>query len=134
MKNVKILLIDDSAALLQHISLLLKAPERTIFKASNLAQALQEFEKQKPDAVICDFILEAGSTGLEVISAIYAVCANLNQPKPPATLLTLGKISDVDQERAKSLNIPVTQKPIRGQEEEFTQEIDYWLRSKVSKS
>jgi CheY-like chemotaxis protein len=125
MKGVKILLLDDSEVMLRHISSLLIRCGATVHSTLTMPEAIEAFLRYKPTVVLADFVLEGGRTGLETIEAIFALCPP--ETKPRAAILTLGKLSDQDKQRAAVLKIALMQKPARGQEEDFTQTIEIWL-------
>ncbi|MEW6058119.1 MAG: response regulator [Bdellovibrionota bacterium] len=132
MKTVKILLVDDSEVMLRHVATLLGQKGLHALLAQNLQTALEVFHRQKPDALLIDFILQAGTTGLGVVSAISAVVERLNATGeslalPPTAVLTRGALTDEDQQKANSLGVRVIQKPSQGKEKEFLQEVEFWL-------
>lgn len=128
-KNLKILLVDDSELVLKHVAALLGSGGWDISTAKNVAEGLESYFKSPPDAVLSDFVLGTGQTGLDLLSAILAARASAdpNAPRLPVALLTLGALSDVDAERAAKMGAPVIQKPARGKEKEFLQNVEFWL-------
>jgi CheY-like chemotaxis protein len=133
-EKTKILLVDDSATVGRHISGLLSNHGYEVYFSMNLANALEDFRKNKPQALVIDFVLEAGQTGLSVITAIFALAEQLNSAKPAekrrpaATLLTMGHLELGDAAEAKKMGVHVLQKPKRGHEADFLQELEFWLR------
>lgn len=124
MKKVKILLVDDSQLVLRHVAMLLSGKGWQVTTAATMAEGLEECLKSPPDALLTDFILDTGQTGLTLISAIFA--AGLAE-KPTAAVMTLGALSDDDQALAARLGCPVLQKPAQGKEKEFLQNVEFWL-------
>lgn len=125
-KKIKILLVDDSDVMLNHVTALLAKDGHQILGKTNLVHAVEGYLRFLPDAVVCDFILE-GNTGLDVLSAIAAALP-AGTPMSPATIMTMGPLSDTDQKRADKMSARVLQKPKRGKEEEFLQNFNFWLR------
>lgn len=128
MKTVQILLIDDSELVLRHVADLLKAEGFMVTTANSTAAGLEAYFKRRPDAILADFVLETGHTGLELISAIFAGVSSIPNGAPAASILTHGQLTAVDQARAATLGIRIIQKPKQGHEQEFIQEIRFWLR------
>lgn len=135
-KNVKILLVDDSEVMLRHVSGLLAQKKWQVITASTMAAGLEAFYRHSPDALLADFVLEGGHTGLETIAAIFALCANAGgvasptgKPlvKPTVAILTQGALSPTDQQKAAALGAPVLQKPVYGKEQDFLMSITLWL-------
>ena len=122
LKNIKILLVDDSELVLQFLSKNLSDQGFTILAAKNLPQAMSFATRNNPTVMICDFILEGGTTGIELLSAILAVS------KLPVALMTHGALSDQDAAKVKEKQIPVFQKPKKGGEREFADTVKYWLK------
>lgn len=127
MKKVKFLLLDDSEMILRHVSKLLNQQGWEVVTAPSMAVALQAYGRHKPDVLLVDFILEGGVTGLQAVSAIFAADPSRAGP-PPAAILTHGQLAPADEQRAGTLGVKVIQKPARGQEAEFVQSVQYWLK------
>lgn len=126
MKKVKILLLDDSQAMVKHISGLLLGSGREVVTALNVDQALEGYQRHKPDAILADFILEGGHSGLEFVTAVFAAA---KEKRPPAAILTVGALSAADEQKAKSIGVAIFQKPTRGKEEDFLQSVGIWLNA-----
>lgn len=126
--SLKILLVDDSEVILRHVGGLLARQGYSVVKASTSAAALEAIVRHRPGAVLVDFVLEAGQTGLQLIPALFAVAEKVGAPKPAAALLTMARLDDADTEAARQLGTRVLVKPRRGKETEFLQELAFWLR------
>lgn len=127
-KNVHILLVDDSALALTHICSLLSDQGFRVTTATSMAEGLSKAFTASANAVLIDFVLDSGHTGLDLISAVFAASAQAKQrQKPAAAILTHGRLSDGDQRRADELAVAVLQKPRQGQEEEFAEKVRIWL-------
>jgi CheY-like chemotaxis protein len=122
LKNIKILLVDDSELVLQFLSKILSDQGFTILAAKNLPQAISYVQRSQPHVVICDFVLEGGATGFEVLTAILAVS------KLPVALMTLGVLSEQDAKRVAEKNIPVFQKPKKGTQDDYIDVVKFWLK------
>lgn len=127
-QNVKILLVDDSEVMLGHVASLLRRAGFTVQTASSMPVALDLFFKHQSEALLIDFILEGGRTGLEVATAVFALCQAGAVKKPHGAILTQGALAPVDQQKAAELGLPVLQKPVFGKEDEFLMSITLWLR------
>jgi DNA-binding NtrC family response regulator len=115
---MKILLVDDSELMRRLISSLLsKRLGWAVSTASSVETAIDAFFKDPPDAVLVDFVLEGGRTGLEILSAILAA-----RPVPSA-ILTTGALTTPDQQTAERLGARLIQKPVQGREDEFLREV-----------
>lgn len=125
--KVKILLIDDSDMMLKHLTNLLKPKGFTLYTAINLKEALENIERYQPHALLIDFVLSDGNTAINVIQAIQALSEEQKLPSPLCAILTQGGISEDDSKKAKKQGIQVLQKPKRGKEQEFLQNIEFWL-------
>jgi CheY-like chemotaxis protein len=121
---VKILLVDDSALMLGYLAQLLTAHGQSVTVAGSAQAALESAAKSRPDAILMDFVLEPGRTGLETLSVIFSL---LGDPRPRAAILTQGGLAPADAKRAAGQGITILQKPVRGQEAEFLRAIDAWI-------
>ena len=122
-KNIQILLVDDSEMVLRHVADLLTTQGFKVTTANSMVAALEAYFKARPDAILTDFVLESGHTGLGLLSAIFAGVS----PQPIAAILTHGLLTAADQARANELGVRVIQKPKQGGEQEFLQEVRFWL-------
>ena len=95
--------------------------------ASSVTESLVLLDRHPCEAILTDFVLENGATGIEVILAIRAV----SQRHTPAAILTQGDLSPEDAVRADKLGAIVFQKPIKTSEEIFATQILDWLQSTV---
>lgn len=123
MKGITLLLVDDSELVLHFLTKILSDQGFTILAAKNLPQAVSFASRNAPHAMVCDFILEGGCTGLELASAVSAVA-----PKLPMMLMTHGPLDKEDADTAALKSIPVVQKPKKGGESEFVDSVKYWLK------
>ncbi|MBI3543813.1 MAG: response regulator [Deltaproteobacteria bacterium] len=128
---MKILLVDDSELMLSYLASLLRkhktAGPLELRSAKSATEALEACAQELPDAILMDFVLEPGRTGLEVLSAILALSKGAKAPR--LAILTQGKLANIDEQRALGLGARVLQKPLRGQEAAFLERIDEWLTS-----
>ena len=123
-EKVKLLLVDDSELMLGYLADLLRKSGYEVFAARNLVDSVGLYGRHRPSVVLSDFVLGANQTGLEVISAIFA----LNEAsRPTAAILTQGALSPMDQKRAEFLSVRVLQKPKRGHEQQFVEEVAEWI-------
>jgi CheY-like chemotaxis protein len=134
-KETKILLVDDSDIMVRHISNLLAKKHIAVIGAKDLGTAVDAFTKEKPTAIIADFVLEGGQSGLEVISAILALGADKYdflddgpKKKTLAAVMTQGALAPADARRAEKLGVPVLQKPVYGNEQDFLMTVVVWLK------
>lgn len=65
----KILLIEDNKDIREELSTLLSLEHFNVLQASNGAEGIEIAEKEKPDLILCDILME-GINGFEVFSTI----------------------------------------------------------------
>ena len=121
----------------RHMSKLLVSKHWEVLTAPDVARAIASYKVHLPQAVLADFVLEQGSTGLQAIEAIFAVHAAVRKAgkatseaiaaRPVAALLTQAVLDDADALHAKKLGVPVIQKPKYGKEHDFLQDVYVWL-------
>lgn len=135
MRKVKILLIDDSELVRKHLSELLSVNDLDVQVAGDLATALESLMKNPVDAILVDFVLGSGTTGMDLISAVFSMPEKLWEPlpRPVAAILTHGSLARHDQTKANDLGVAVLQKPQAGGERQFIEEISYWLKARLPK-
>ena len=121
-----ILLIDDSEIMLRHIENLLVQAGYEVVTASNMAGGLESYLKYKPLAVLTDFILEGGHTGLGLLGAIFSISQN-GSGKIRTAILTTGTLKAEDASRAARQGTQLVQKPVLGEEEAFLRVVAAWL-------
>ena len=123
-KKVKILLIDDSEVVARHITGLLLKENWGVQTASTVPAAIELFKRFTPDALLVDFVLEGGQTGLQLLSSLFS----LSEKRHPAAILVLGPVSPEDEKKVISLGARTIQKPVRGKEQDFLQNVAFWLK------
>ncbi len=131
MGKIKILLLDDSEATLQHISQLLLEKGYEIATASSLEQASNCVQKFNADALLVDHVLGSGLNGLQAIQAILLEFERIwiGKKTPSCALLVRSVLPVKDAELARSQNITVLKKPVMGKDEDFLQEVVFWLKA-----
>lgn len=90
-QGLKVLLIDNDAAILQGMQLLLAGWGCVPVIASNRAQALAALMESEPDIILADYQLDNDETGIEVIQAL---CVQAGRAIP-AALVTADRSPEV---------------------------------------
>lgn len=107
--NRRLMLVDDEADIRESLSTFLRTMGWTVAAGPDQAWATDSFSHGfKPDAVIVDFRLRQGESGLDVLAALRELGCDV-----PAWLIT----GDTEPSRitlAKSAGIPVLYKPLDG--------------------
>jgi len=109
-RKYRVLVVDDEAAVLLTYRLILEQQGYEVVACGTSAQALAALEKQRFDAVLCDYSLEEQHTGFEVISA-----ARRLDSRVPAALLT-GYATKETADEAAEQGVGVMFKPIEIEE------------------
>jgi DNA-binding NtrC family response regulator len=109
-RKYRVLVVDDEAAVLLTYRLILEQQGYEVVACGTSAQALAALEKQRFDAVLCDYSLEEQHTGFEVISA-----ARRLDSRVPAALLT-GYATKETADEAADQGVGVMFKPIEIEE------------------
>lgn len=104
-----VLVVDDETAVAEATFTLLSASGCHVLSASTGAEALRELSRHErlPDAVICDYRLRAGETGLDVIAAIHSTLGEAI----PALLIT-GDTSPERLQEAAASGYHILHKPV----------------------
>ena len=134
----KILIVDDSEAMMQYIIPILESADLEVVGARSFVEGLEKFNKFSPDAVLADFFLGDNQTGLQLITALHA--ARQDNPggtsdgsgsKSPISfaILTTGQLSEPDAKRASDVGAILIQKPVHGHSDEFLDRILLWLKN-----
>lgn len=106
----RILVVDDEGSVLLTYRLILEQQGYTVTACSTSREAIEAVQKQKFDAILCDYSLEEQHTGFEVI-----IAARKRDPGVPAALLT-GYATLETADEAQLKNIRVMFKPIEIEE------------------
>lgn len=87
-RSVRVLLIDDSAAVRSRLARMLEEqPEVDIEEAEGVAEALEAVRRRRPDVVVLDIRLRGGS-GLDVLRSLKSA------PAPPVVIMLTNHASD----------------------------------------
>ena len=105
-RKYRVLLVDDEPSLLLTYRMLLEREGYEVVACGTAREAIAVIEKQKFDAVLCDYYLEEQHTGFEVVAA-----ARQLNPDLPAAVLT-GFATRETSERAASQRVVVMLKPV----------------------
>lgn len=109
LKGAFVLVIDDEATILEATRALLTANGCHVLAAASGTEAIRAIalHERPPDAIISDYRLRAGETGLDVIAAIH----NALGERIPALLIT-GDTSPKRLREAASSGYPILHKPV----------------------
>jgi CheY-like chemotaxis protein len=103
----KVLIVDDEIEVAEAIALLLELEGYTVLVASSEREALERVAAEPPDAIVSDYHLRGGETGLGVVAAIRV---RLRRDVPVVFLTgdtARSALSETRVERAVVLNKPV---------------------------
>lgn len=105
-----VLVVDDEKTILDAMQVLLQQWECTVLTATSGQDALQQLTSMRkiPNAMICDYRLLDGETGLQVVHTLHA---EFNEPIP-ALLITGDTTPELIRETLAS-GFPVMHKPIQ---------------------
>jgi CheY-like chemotaxis protein len=106
--GLNVLLIDNDAAILQGMQLLLAGWGCVTVTVSNREQALAALAEREPDIILADYQLDHGETGVEVIAAL---CAQAGWAIP-AALVTADRGPEVAAQAAQG-GWELLTKPVR---------------------
>jgi DNA-binding NarL/FixJ family response regulator len=105
-KKMKVLIADDSIAVVERLIDLLKGVPgvQLVGQAGDVQEAIRSVHEKKPDTLILDFQMPGGS-GLDVLRAIrpghpslhVVVCTNYNTPQYRRECITAGSDIFVDK-------------------------------------
>ena len=101
-----VLLVDDESSLLLTYRLLLEREGYEVVTCGTWREAIAAIEKQKFDAVLCDYFLEEQHTGFDVVAAARQADSGV-----PAAVLTGYATRETSVQAAKR-RIEVMHKPI----------------------
>ena len=103
-----ILHVEDDMGVARSMGLLLTLEGYEIAHAASQAEALRRVEAGlRPDLILCDFHLQRGQTGDQVVAALAAALGH----KPPTIVLT-GDISDRQIDKARAVADRILPKPV----------------------
>ena len=107
--DVCVLVIDDEPAIRRGMQTLLETWGCEVLLAADADDALAQIAdaRLKPDALIVDYRLPGGHTGLEAIDSVYAALPT----RPPALLVT-GDIEAAELQAVAAGEHPVAHKPV----------------------
>jgi DNA-binding response OmpR family regulator len=109
--TLRVLLVDDEAPIREALGLYLDALGWTLHAAADGDAALALWQRQGPvDALVLDFRLGGGATGLDVLQRLRAAGC-----QAPAWLIT-GDTAPERIQAAREAGIPVLYKPVEGRE------------------
>jgi two-component system, sensor histidine kinase len=107
----RILIVDDEREVRDSVSTLLRIKQWEARAVSHLAQAVALVSKGwQPDALILDFRLQEGHSGLDVLQALKGIGC-----EAPAVLVT-GDTAPERIQTARAAGIPILYKPVDGQQ------------------
>lgn len=107
LRGLSVLCIDNEAAILEGMSLLLTGWGCRVKTAISAAQALEASDRERPDAIIADYHLDDG-TGIDAVTRIRAHFGSAI----PAVLVTADRTPEVRGE-AETNAIAVMHKPVK---------------------
>ncbi len=81
-----ILVIDDDAAILDSIKIILDVSGYDVITAQTSTEGVKAFKKNKPDLVLCDMMMESIDAGVKIIREIRRV----NKTVPVFLLSSIG--------------------------------------------
>ena len=103
-----ILHVEDDVGVARSMGLLLSLEGYTVVHAASRAEALRRVEGgTRPDLILCDFHLQQGQTGDQVVVELVAALGR----KPPTIVLT-GDISDRQIGKARAVADRILPKPV----------------------
>jgi DNA-binding response OmpR family regulator len=69
-----ILVIDDDAAILDSIKMVLEISGYNVIIAQTSENGLAEYKKNKPDLVLCDMMMESIDEGIKIVREMKQIC------------------------------------------------------------
>ncbi len=72
-----VLCIDDDEDILNSLVALLSSRDFRVERATSGAEALEKFERARPDFVICDLMMESADTGLTLVRKMRSARAEI---------------------------------------------------------
>jgi CheY-like chemotaxis protein len=103
-----ILHVEDDVGVARSMGLLLSLEGYTVVHAASRAEALRRVEEGlRPDLILCDFHLQQGQTGDQVVGELAEALGR----KPPTIVLT-GDISDRQIGKARAIADRILPKPV----------------------
>ncbi len=110
--NVRVLLVEDNAAVRRATGMLLELEGYRVISVASLGEALQQVrEDDRLDLLVSDYHLSDGETGTQVIAALRA---ELGRSLP--AILTTGDTSSAIKHLPLDPHLRITSKPIRAEE------------------
>ncbi|MBD8874562.1 PAS domain-containing hybrid sensor histidine kinase/response regulator [Rhodanobacter sp. DHB23] len=103
-----VLCLDDDAAILDGMRILLSRWGVDCRTARDVAAASAELQRGPVDLILADYHLADDTDGLQALQQLRAECGTL----PPAALITADGSSELKQ-RARALGYPLLHKPVR---------------------
>jgi signal transduction histidine kinase len=111
-RKLKILAVDDMESTLMMLRLGLEAYHHTVLTASSGQAALELFQSQQVDLVLCDLAMPE-MNGWEVGRRIVALCQEKQIPSPPFVLLTAWGHECMDKSKLYESRVEtVLEKPV----------------------
>jgi PAS domain S-box-containing protein len=108
LREFKVLVVDNDRTILDAMQALLEQWGIRVYKAHGSREALQLIESEIIDAVLADYHLGDGSTGLELIKRIAAI----RGPSCAAALITADHGAELTR-AARRESVPLLHKPLR---------------------
>lgn len=105
--NLTVLVVDDETGVRSATALLLTELGCRCLQAEDLAGALREAKRQRPDFLIADYRLRGEDNGIEVVRALRKLC-----PCLPAAIVS-GDIGSAQLQAIELAGLPLLHKPMR---------------------
>jgi PAS domain S-box-containing protein len=110
--GLRILVVDDEPLVVDLVQKVLLRSGHTVYPALSGQQALQIFNDQQPDLVICDLVMPEVN-GWQVGMAIKELCRERGIPKTPFVLITAWAGQECDSRKIQQSGVDgVVEKPI----------------------
>ena len=102
-------ILDDDPMALESLDSLLSAWECDVISAATLPELLSALSGGRhPDALICDYRLQGGMTGLDAITMVREIGHDI-----PTTIVISGDTTTSTLNRVRSAGYPLLYKPVR---------------------
>ncbi len=82
-----ILIVDDDPDVLETLDMMIQADGHTPVRAHTMAEGLEVFQREKPDLVIADLMMETVDAGAQLVDAVRSADASI----PVYLLSSVGK-------------------------------------------
>lgn len=122
-QTVTALIVHDSEVMLRHLSTLLQKQGLQVSTAANPDIAVHSYSSAPTDIVLSALAFSGGISGFDLV-------AKLPQDKRPKgfAVLAPATISPEERNRAKEVQCRLLPKLVQRKEEDFTQELFFWLK------